>query len=817
MATKLFLRNTTTNGITDTGDGILYDMITTAGSSSDTATTNTTASGTEIQATKTAGGSTIAWISGRVPAGGFTLTTTDISMWQQESNNAANIGGRYRIFKRAANGTVTELGGGPFDDGVEMSTSNREDTWTGNNTDTAFAEDDRILIRYYLTNIGTMGGSRTGTLTFNAADAATGDSFFNINETVSFKANDVSVALTGVSSTMSPGSVAVAHDQALTGAAITGAVGTATPNTSKALTGNQITSALGSVVYQRTFKFSASTFVVSADMALSAYEGQINGLWTKHPDGSYSGGEYNIDAATDRVWQSNTVAYYSAGIPGSADYYAECEVFAASIIAQNIGPAVRMDTTANTMYTLRQRDGIDWQLRKIVAGVQTTLATATTDVPTAGQSKRARICVRGDQLWGEIEGGTVLGPVTDTEITATGRAGIRGAGAASSSTGFHVRDFIASNLNDTSVAATGVSSSAAVGTLTPNTDKALTGNAATSALGSAVVDHAQPVTGNQSTAATGTLGVDRSLALSGVSSTLALGTLTPNLTITVSGFQIDSATGTVTASQAGSDITLALTGVESTSALGSVGVDRSAPLSGVQASLALGIATPDRFVAVSGNAISADVGSVAVSITVSLTGNETTGAVGSLSIASSVPLSGVSATGQTGNVGAESDTSITLMLTGVTASCSVGAVATQRDVPLTGSESAMALGSVGLSKGGSAALTGVQASAQVGSLTPEISPALTGVQADSAIGDVSTSRQMPLSGVLTTAEPGNLSVSTDVSLSGVSTNLQIGSVGLGGSETRTLNTQRYAIIPNTKVGQFAVVVGNTDARVKRGR
>jgi hypothetical protein len=188
VATKLFLQNVSTSGINDSGDALLYDMVTTAGSTSDTSVTNTVGSGTEIQATKTAGGPTIAWISGRAPIGGFTLTAVDISIWQIESNNAANIGGRFRLFKRTSAGVITELGGGPFDDGVEMGTTIREDTWTGNPTDTAFAEDDRILLRYYLTNIGTMGGSRTCTMTFNAPDGSTGDSFLNIAETVTFKA-----------------------------------------------------------------------------------------------------------------------------------------------------------------------------------------------------------------------------------------------------------------------------------------------------------------------------------------------------------------------------------------------------------------------------------------------------------------------------------------------------------------------------------------------------------------------------------------------------------------------------------------------------
>jgi hypothetical protein len=181
--TTLYLRNTQTNGIGST----YYDMLSTAGASSDTAVVNATVAGTEIQWTKTAGGAIAQWISGRAPAGGFTLTQADISVWVHQDGLPTNIGGRYRVFKRAADTTETELGGGPFDNGVEFGTTATETTWTGNVTDTAFAEDDRILIKLYITNIGVMAVG-TGTLTFNAADAATGDSFITITPAVTFKA-----------------------------------------------------------------------------------------------------------------------------------------------------------------------------------------------------------------------------------------------------------------------------------------------------------------------------------------------------------------------------------------------------------------------------------------------------------------------------------------------------------------------------------------------------------------------------------------------------------------------------------------------------
>lgn len=182
------LRNSTFNGITDAGiASLIYDMLLDDfGAASDTAVTNATVSGTEIQMTKTAGGSTIAWISPRV-ATGFTLTSTDVGVWLAESAMTTNIVGRYRVFRRTSGGTVTELGGGPFTDDLEMTqTTPTEMLWVGNVTDTVINVDDRLVLKLFLANIGTMAAG-TGTLTFNTTTPP-GDSYFNLVETVSFKA-----------------------------------------------------------------------------------------------------------------------------------------------------------------------------------------------------------------------------------------------------------------------------------------------------------------------------------------------------------------------------------------------------------------------------------------------------------------------------------------------------------------------------------------------------------------------------------------------------------------------------------------------------
>lgn len=188
MPSKLYLRNTQLNGIGATYFDMLRDD---PGAAEDTATVATTAGGTEIQFTKNA--AVINFISGRAPAGGFTLTTTDISLWAQESNMNANCGGRFRIFKRTAAGVETDIGVA-FDDGVEFPFNGTpiEHLWIGNVTDTAFAEDDRILLKVYITGAGgTMASGHTCTMHFNGPDAAQGDSFLNIAETVAFKSDVV--------------------------------------------------------------------------------------------------------------------------------------------------------------------------------------------------------------------------------------------------------------------------------------------------------------------------------------------------------------------------------------------------------------------------------------------------------------------------------------------------------------------------------------------------------------------------------------------------------------------------------------------------
>jgi hypothetical protein len=189
MATKLFLRATSLHRHGTAGR---FDLLPTAGSSLTTAVVNNAASGTEIQWTKLAAGQVLEWISPPLAAD-FLLATTDtmtFNLWAKESKIAANCGVRVRVIRYSAgDGSVGFTPGGPYNKGTELTTSIVAQNFTGVVTSNQqFYTNDRIAIRVYITNVGTMGSGQTCTMDYDAATGgADGDSWFQLNNTVTFK------------------------------------------------------------------------------------------------------------------------------------------------------------------------------------------------------------------------------------------------------------------------------------------------------------------------------------------------------------------------------------------------------------------------------------------------------------------------------------------------------------------------------------------------------------------------------------------------------------------------------------------------------
>ena len=189
--------------------------------------------------------------------------------------------------------------------------------------------------------------------------------------------------------------------------------------------------------------FVTDTFTETSDTNITSHTGELGATWTVHPDAGY-GSTATVHGATDRLFTVNvTTAFFASGTPPSADYSVCADVFAHSNIAINVAVAGRMDTTVNTMYVFRYNSGTSWDLRKIVTGTQTTLGTSSNQLITLGTSKRACLVMSGTSISGTVEGVTEVGPITDSAITAAGKAGVRFSGTATSSTGFHLDNFSA--------------------------------------------------------------------------------------------------------------------------------------------------------------------------------------------------------------------------------------------------------------------------------------------------------------------------------------------------------------------------------------
>ena len=151
----------------------------------------------------------VEWVTGEVPAGGFTLSgTMNFGFRARESNMTADMGLRARVYRRTPAGVYTEVAGGPFDDGVELSTSNTNMTWSGTpSTGLVFAERDRIAVRIYGEPGNSSGhygigiGLEVSSLPENLLFLNSEYNFFEIAETVAFlDPHVVTVAVTGVSS-----------------------------------------------------------------------------------------------------------------------------------------------------------------------------------------------------------------------------------------------------------------------------------------------------------------------------------------------------------------------------------------------------------------------------------------------------------------------------------------------------------------------------------------------------------------------------------------------------------------------------------------
>lgn len=212
MATTLYLHN----DAADIGGNFWDALSTTPASPAGNGTlrsTTTTAAGTAIQLTQTAGGTVMEWITGYA-AGSFTLSgTINVSMVARESASSVNAKLRVKVWKRDLAGTETAAA--TLDDNVEMGTTDSTLTWSGSPTSTGMAVNDRLVFRFYVIPNGTMGAGSVSSRT----SGTNGLNFVQINETVTFTATENTSISGEASLTEGADSVAATGKLALSGAA----------------------------------------------------------------------------------------------------------------------------------------------------------------------------------------------------------------------------------------------------------------------------------------------------------------------------------------------------------------------------------------------------------------------------------------------------------------------------------------------------------------------------------------------------------------------------------------------------------------------
>jgi len=183
MATSFYLRSLTS---TLGGAGQLC-MAQKRGRASTTAITTTTASGTNIPVTTSAGGQALTWFSEPVTAAVTISGTVTVNVRGLESATTVNAGAGILIERVNSAGvvqsTIVAVTGIPATI-TEFGTTDAAKTGTYTPTSTAMAIGERIKVTLSIRNVGTMAAG-TATISYEgAASAAAGDTYVTFTETI---------------------------------------------------------------------------------------------------------------------------------------------------------------------------------------------------------------------------------------------------------------------------------------------------------------------------------------------------------------------------------------------------------------------------------------------------------------------------------------------------------------------------------------------------------------------------------------------------------------------------------------------------------
>ncbi|TFD48315.1 LamG domain-containing protein [Cryobacterium frigoriphilum] len=196
---------------------------------------------------------------------------------------------------------------------------------------------------------------------------------------------------------------------------------------------------------------SSDTFSGTAGSLLTTHDGEVGAKWTKNTVESTTDAVFT-DAGRIRKSGAATARamYTSSGLPSSADYRVEADIYIASKVPHDaIGVVGRVDLSTTSYYAAVYYQGTGtaagtWQLVKVTSNSGITqMATVAANL-TAGQTYRIALNMSGSLLTVYVNGTQILS-TNEGSITAAGRGGFDlgydTVTTATNSTGAHLDNF----------------------------------------------------------------------------------------------------------------------------------------------------------------------------------------------------------------------------------------------------------------------------------------------------------------------------------------------------------------------------------------
>lgn len=374
--------------------------------------------------------------------------------------------------------------------------------------------------------------------------------------------------------------------------------------------------------------FTSDTFTGTDGTSLSSRAGETGATWTNQNAGAEAVLNTNRVAGNST---SATTVYYASGVPVNADYDVQADLIrvgsSGGAGTAGVGVTGRHDTAAATFYHARwEQSTAQWALYASVAGTfSPVLGVSATNPLTAGLTRTVKLEMRGPAIKVFVDGTQVIS-VTNSDVTAAGRAGLRWFRPGTASAGYLVDNLTAADPAAAGVELAGTSAGSSTTTGALNVTAALGATSAGTSSTTAALNQTAALQATSAGGSTTSAGLTYTAALQATSA--GSSTTTGDATATFVLAATSAGSSTTTGGLAG-PVSLAATSTGSSSTAGSVDVVLALAATSTATSITTGDLAATRGLNALSAGASTTTGTVAATVGLAATtagGSTTTGA-----------------------------------------------------------------------------------------------------------------------------------------------------------------------------------------------